>query len=95
MRVYTKLPGHPPDTKRPFTLRQAYSGTNSWLGNGTYFLVNNNDRFAVRLGTLSGTNYTVLLETNAVYTGTSINTGGTGSALGTYFLMISPTCLIV
>ena len=72
-------------TFRAFTLRQASSGTNSWLGNGTYFLVNNNDKFAVRIGTLSGTNYTVILETNAVHSGTSINTGGTGSALGTYF----------
>ena len=72
-------------TFRSFTLRQVSSGTNSWLGNGTYFLVNNNDKFAVRIGTLSGTNYTAILETNAVHSGTSINTGGTGSALGTYF----------
>jgi glucuronoarabinoxylan endo-1,4-beta-xylanase len=70
---------------RTFTLRQAYSGTNSWQNNGTFFLVNNSDNFAVRIGTLSGTNYSVILETNAVYTGSSINTGGTGSALGTYF----------
>jgi glucuronoarabinoxylan endo-1,4-beta-xylanase len=72
-------------TFRAFTVRQAYSGTNSWLGNGTYVLVNNSDQFAVRVGTLSGTNYTVILETNTAYTGASINTGGTGSALGNYF----------
>ncbi|MCX6905947.1 MAG: hypothetical protein NTW03_21205 [Verrucomicrobia bacterium] len=39
----------------------------------------------MRIGTLAGANYTAILETNAVYAGTSINTGGTGSALGTYF----------
>ncbi len=70
---------------RAFTLRQAYSGSASWQNNGTYFLVNNGDKFAVRIGTISGTSYAVVLETNAVYTGSSINTGGVGSALGTYF----------
>lgn len=70
---------------RAFTLRQAYSGAASWQNNGTFYLVNNGDKFAVRIGLVSGTSYTVLLETNAVYTGSSINTGGTGSALGTYF----------
>lgn len=70
---------------RAFTVRQAYSGVGSWQNNGTYFLVNNGDKFAVRIGTVSGTSYAVVLETNAVYTGSSINTGGVGSALGTYF----------
>lgn len=70
---------------RAFTVRQAYSGSGSWQNNGTFYLVNNGDKLAVRIGTVSGTSYAVILETNAVYTGSSINIGGTGSALGTYF----------
>ena len=64
---------------RAFTLRQAYSGISSWQNNGTYYLINNGDKLAVRIGTVSGTTYAVSLETNAVYAGSSINTGGTGS----------------
>ena len=69
---------------RAFTVRQAYSGSGSWQNNGTYYLINNGDKFAVRIGIVSGTSYSVVLETNALYTGSSINTGGIGSALGTY-----------
>jgi hypothetical protein len=60
---------------RAFTVRQAYSGSASWQNDGTYYLVNNGDKFAVRIGVLSGMSYAVILETNAVYTGSSINTG--------------------
>lgn len=70
---------------RAFTVRQAYSGSGSWQNNGTFCLLNNGDKLAVRIGTVSGTSYAVILETNAMYTGSSINTGGTGAALGTYF----------
>ena len=80
---------------KSFTFQQA-QGTNGaggsgtgWLNNGTYFLLSSGDSLKVRVGSISGgtlgTSYTTILETNATYTGTTYNNGGTTSALGIYF----------
>jgi hypothetical protein len=77
-------------TLQSFTFQQAQGPTNTWLNNGTYFLLNNGDNVLVRIGTLPGpqaTAYTAMLTTNATYTGTTYNQGGTSSALGIYFTL--------
>src|ERR1039457_3013945 len=77
-------------TLQSFTFQQIYSGTNVFIANGTYFLLANGDNVSVRVGTLPGpyaTAYTAILTTNATYTGTTYNTGGTASALGIYFTL--------
>jgi hypothetical protein len=77
-------------TLQSFTFQQLNSGTNPVINNGTFFLLNNGDNVLVRVGTLPGpqaTAYTAILTTNATYTGTTYNTGGTASALGIYFTL--------
>ena len=78
-------------TLKSFTFQQAYGGpSGTWLGNGTFFLLNNGDAIQVRFGSLPGGlvgpyTYSSLLVANGTYNGPTYNTGSTTSALGVFF----------
>lgn len=56
----------------------------NYLANGTYMNIPSGQSFLFRFGTISGTNITAILTTNATYSGSSLSMAG-GGGTGIYF----------
>jgi autotransporter-associated beta strand protein len=56
----------------------------NFLANGTFMNIPSGSTFPFRFGTMTGANITSILDTNATYSGSGFNLGGTGGT-GIYF----------